>query len=161
MAKVSERQERNRSLRGLICQRYARQKKSSNKREHDKPAYTIEELVSWCFKQDLYFKLFDNWVYSDYDTNLSPSIDRIDSNLPYTLDNIQLMTWQENKHKGYEEAKVNSGFRVAQYDLDANFIQEFISAREASRCTKIHHISAVCAGTRKTAGGFKWRYLNG
>ena len=36
---------------------------------------------------------------------LAPSIDRKDDYKPYTFDNIQLTTWQQNKAKGHEDCK--------------------------------------------------------
>ena len=51
-------------------------------------------------KNNPYFaRLFEDWVQSNYDTKLSPSIDRIDSSGHYTLDNIQIITSHENNLK--------------------------------------------------------------
>ena len=36
--------------------------------------------------------------------------------------------------------------------------QEYKSASEAERITKIKHISSTCNGKRKTAGGYHWKY---
>lgn len=49
---------------------------------------------------------------------------------------------------------------VIQYDLQDNYIQEFVSSAEAQRKTKIgrNHICECCKGKRKTAGGYVWRY---
>jgi predicted GIY-YIG superfamily endonuclease len=53
--------------------------------------------------------------------------------------------------------------RVAQFDENDNLISEFIGVREACRQTKIDHrsIAAVASGSkiRKTAGGYKWKYI--
>ena len=53
---------------------------------------------------------------------------------------------------------------VDKFDLERNFIEHFVSTREAERKTKISHslISAVANGRehRKTAGGFIWKYTN-
>jgi group I intron endonuclease len=57
--------------------------------------------------------------------------------------------------------KVNSK-KVIQLDKNYNFLVEYVSIREAERQTKANsgHISAVCNGKRKTAGGYKWEYCN-
>lgn len=49
---------------------------------------------------------------------------------------------------------------VIQYDLNNNFIQEFISIREAERITGVNSssISRVCNNERKTTGKFIWKY---
>ena len=50
--------------------------------------------------------------------------------------------------------------KVSQYTLDNILIQTFYSQIEAQRKTKIQqsNIVQVCKGTRKSAGGFIWRY---
>ena len=49
---------------------------------------------------------------------------------------------------------------VLQFDLHENFIKEYPSIKDAENENKIAtgHISKVCKGTRKTAGGFIWKY---
>lgn len=51
--------------------------------------------------------------------------------------------------------------KVAQYDLDGNFIQIFKSTAEASRNTGIEqsNISTVARGLRSYAGKFQWAYF--
>ena len=51
---------------------------------------------------------------------------------------------------------------VVQIDKDTNMIIKiFESARAAEDELKIsRHINSVCLGKRKTAGGYKWKYLS-
>lgn len=53
---------------------------------------------------------------------------------------------------------------VKQYDLDGNFIKEFLSARDAWRETGVHYsnIADVCLKSKHciTAGGFRWSYAD-
>jgi group I intron endonuclease len=52
---------------------------------------------------------------------------------------------------------------VAQIDIDTNeIINIFPSQKEAERQTNIYHsnISKCCKGKSKTAGGYKWKYIN-
>ena len=51
---------------------------------------------------------------------------------------------------------------VIQYDLQNNELQRFNSIKEASIQTQTDKssISAVCKGKRKTANGYKWRYID-
>ncbi len=51
---------------------------------------------------------------------------------------------------------------VLQYDLEGNFIKEYISQSQASRETNIHQscIGACCNGKIKTSGGFIWKFKN-
>lgn len=54
------------------------------------------------------------------------------------------------------------GFPVIQMSLDGDIIKEFDSSHFAQDELGICaiHIADVCRGTRKSAGGFKWKYKN-
>lgn len=47
---------------------------------------------------------------------------------------------------------------ILQYDKQGNFITEWESIKGAERELKLHHITKVCTGERKTCGGFVWKY---
>lgn len=47
---------------------------------------------------------------------------------------------------------------VCQFDMAMQFIKKFDCIATAERETGFRHISNVCRGKRKTAGGFIWRY---
>ena len=62
-----------------------------------------------------------------------------------------------------------SGKIINQYDLEGNYIQSFVSARNAAETLgKItstsngasSHITDVCRGKRKTAYGYIWKFAN-
>lgn len=44
--------------------------------------------------------LFKNWELNNYERKTTPSIDRIDTDKGYTLDNIQWVTFSENCRRG-------------------------------------------------------------
>ena len=52
-----------------------------------------------------YRKLYNSWVESGYVHKLVPSIDRVDNNKGYTIDNIQFLTKSDNIIKGNKEVK--------------------------------------------------------
>lgn len=54
----------------------------------------------------------------------------------------------------------NSGKTIYQFDKQMNFIQEFVSAKEAERITGINNssINQVCNKKRKSAGGYIWKF---
>lgn len=150
---------------GLIAAAYSHQKYRSYRRKHPIPTYTLFELREWVFSQSNFKKLFDNWVNSGYQKKIYPSIDRIDDSMGYSLDNIQLITWEMNNTKGYKcmrEGKViqtaNPQKPVMQYTKDGKFIAEYVSQAQASRETGVmqSHISLVCRGKRKSSGGYAW-----
>ncbi len=49
---------------------------------------------------------------------------------------------------------------IIQYDLNDNFLRQWESITKAQEELKILHISDVCNGKRKTAGGYKWGFKN-
>lgn len=149
---------------GLISRIYENQILHSKDRKHNPPLYTKKELKEWLFSQELFYKLYDNWKKSNYKKELCPSIDRKNDYKGYSIDNIQLMTWEENRKKGHNDRinginnKVNK--KILQIDLDGNIINEFYSQAHAERKTGINqqNISSVCLGKRKSTGGFIWKF---
>lgn len=59
-----------------------------------------DSFYEWSINNEHFNKLYDNWVKSEYDRKLSPSIDRINSNDGYTLGNIRWITHSENSRLG-------------------------------------------------------------
>lgn len=160
--------ERRKTKEGTVSLIYGSQRNSSRKRGHPMPDYSNLELRTWLFSQDLFHELFNKWVESGYDKWKKPSCDRIDNSEPYTLDNLQLMTWQENYengNKGQRKGLLGTAIAhtpVLQYTLEDEFVAEYISQHEAKRVTGIDNssISRCCSGGYKTAGGFIWKYKN-
>jgi len=151
---------------GLIKGIYSNQINNSKQRTHKLPIYTIVELKDWLFSQKLFHELFDNWVNSGYKRELAPSVDRKNDYKEYSLNNIQLMTWSENRTKGHSDRKngINNkrSISVLQYDLEGNFIKEYYSINQAQRETGVStgSISIMCRDRRNKTGKFIWKYKN-
>ena len=143
---------------------YKHQCKSSINRNHPQPSYTFAELLHKYITDTKYLEIFNNWVKSEYDTYQAPSIDRIDNTLPYTLDNIQMTTWQQNNDREHKEHKaglsLNQDLKETwQYALDGPYINTYISQNEAARCVPNvtqQTISKCCLGEMHHAGGYRW-----
>lgn len=154
-----------RSKEGRLAYIYQAQKARSKSKGWQKPSYTQQELIDWALAQEVYHSLYDTWVASNYLKHNSPSIDRIDDYGFYTLDNIQLMSWQANNDKGTHNQLIGlntkNSVAVLQYDIKDNLIAEYFSMKEAERVTGISNasISRACKETNNSlAGGFKWKY---
>lgn len=110
---MASKEVRDRSRRGEIGKSgvmYNQQKVSSRRRGHAPPSYSLQEFREWLFAQAEWKQLFANWIASGYDRWASPSVDRLDDDLPYTFDNIRLVSYLENHQKGFEErVKKNIG----------------------------------------------------
>lgn len=59
-----------------------------------------EEFYKFCYSDRQFFSIYNTWVESGYERKLSPSIDRIDSSIGYTMDNIRWITHSENSSLG-------------------------------------------------------------
>lgn len=59
---------------------------------------------------------------------------------------------------GYISSAQKKYHPVLQFSKDGKLINEFDSIKEAIEKTGVKHISCVCRGKRKTAGGFLWKY---
>jgi len=163
----------HKTKRGLIAETYQHQKSSSKQREMNPPTYNMEDLYSWCMKEDSFHTLFSEWEVSGYDKNLTPSIDRIDSRKSYFFENIRVVTWEQNRKFAHIE-RSNGLDNVAKAVISIskkNETKEYFSITEASKQTgiSISDISHICVGrkrkdskgfmyTPRTAGGYKWKF---
>ena len=66
----------------------------------------------------------------------------------------------QNDNEIFKHRLAMSKEPIVQLELNGNFVNEFISIREAERTTKIHSstISRVCKNKRKSAGDYLWMY---
>ncbi len=157
-------------MKGLTANIYSSQVRASSKHKFKTPNYTSKELRIWLFTDPVFYILFEQWRESGYEKDLRPSVDRIDDNIGYTMDNIQLMTWGSNNEKGSQSIRdksithnglLNGGHReVKMFGLDGTFICDFISVSQCSRVTGINHqsISRVCRGERNKTKGYRFEY---
>lgn len=155
-----------RSKKGLVYKIYQNQIQSSIRRKHNLPSYTRLELEDFIFSDSMFDKFYNDWIQSNYNRDLVPSIDRKDDYKPYSLDNIQLTIWKLNNKKGHYDRKhnINKKINKSVQQLSSDFIvvAEYDSIMEAQRATGIGNseISKCCRNIKKynSAGGFKWRY---
>lgn len=170
----------NKSSPHLLCKKiYLTQVTNSVNRGHVLPAYTLPELEAWMIAQANFGTLYQAWVSAGYPKDLAPSIDRINDSLPYQLDNLQLMSWADNRAKGAkskQECTLLVTHRpVIAYRKDGTVYKEYQSMAQAMRefggkaCSSFG-ISSVCNGvpikdgrgklyTPRTYKGFIWRWV--
>lgn len=155
------------SKEGVIQTILDSQKASCKKRGHIPPEYSKEELTQWIYSQETFEQLYSNWVKSNYDKYLKPSIDRLDDFKTYSIDNIRLVTFQENVAKAYSDKHLGTGTQglcckpVLQYTKEGILVAEYSSATIASQNvpnTNRQNIQKVCKGERPTCGNYIWKY---
>lgn len=120
----------------FILKMYRTQVASSKKRGHPDPAYTLEQFHDWVVKQPAFNGIWDTYQQSGQDKYLAPSADRVNPNLPYTLGNLELVTWGTNDKRG--TASSMAGERLSQHKPVVGHgatgsIGPFVSLHEAAR----------------------------
>lgn len=149
---------------GVIQTIWDSQKSSCKTRSMEQPKYNKDWFFDWCLSQDKFHTLFATWELNSYIKSLKPSVDRLNNLETYTKENIQLLTWGENKKladKALREGNSTFEYKgVTQYSLEGNKIKEFLSAKVAQRELGIdsRNIQANCKGRRNQAGGFVWKF---
>lgn len=106
-------------------------------------------------------RLYSEWVKSGFAKQAKPSIDRINAKKPYMEDNIQLLTWCENRYKQRMEFSFLRAKTV--YQIKNNkIVNTFKSVTDTVRKTGIHqaNLSSVLNGKRKHCAGYRWSYEN-
>lgn len=165
--KVNYVREHYRTILGRMSYIFLGQLRSSKDRGHPPPSYSKKELITWGDSQNI-ASLMVAWKLSEYSKDLAPSVDRLNPDLPYSLENIRLVPWKDNNDKAYEDRKAcrhitKQNRKVRQRTLDGSIVAEYGSIANASRSTGIARvpINAVCSGKHhcKTAGGFLWEYV--
>jgi group I intron endonuclease len=71
--------------------------------------------------------------------------------------------WEEyKKNKPVKEVSKGRKQRIAKLDEDGTVLEEFESITAASKKYGLNgsHIASVCRHERKSAGGFKWKYMD-
>ena len=93
----------------------------------------------------------------------SHSIKQVADLFQHDRDTIKKILYKHNIEimSSGDQAILNNSKAVAQLDPNTNeIIKTYPSVREAERCVNANkHINDVCKGKRKTAGGYKWKYI--
>ena len=105
-----------------------------------------------------FIRLYNEWLKSGKDKMKKPSLDRISNKKGYTVENTQMLSWAENRHKQVMERRSRKGC-VIQY-LNGNQVAKYKSQREAVLKTGISqgNMSECLNGKRKHCEGFTFRY---
>lgn len=87
-----------------------------------------------------------------------PEINHKDENkLNNNVQNLEWCTRQYNNTYNNHNMKINAKKRKSVKCIETNVIYNSIT--EAEKQTGYTHISDVCLGTRKTAGGYHWKFV--
>ena len=120
--------------------------------------FSLQELHDRFLQDDKFDRIFQEWVKKWYQKQFIPSIDRINCKKWYTMSNIQILSWAENRFKQIMERRVRK-WPVLQMMWD-DIIKRYASQREALKITGLSqsNMSTVLNWKRKTCGGYWWKF---
>jgi len=135
-------------------------KERSNLKCIQAPDYSLKEFHEMFLNNSSFLGIFKAWESRGYRCCDKPSIDRKNPDMGYTRDNIQIMTWGDNRRKGDAENSNRITTAIEMLDSCGNKIREFESVKEAVRETGLNQglIVMVCQGKRNHTGGYVFRY---
>tara|TARA_R110000868_G_scaffold158316_5_gene386331 strand:+ start:1792 stop:2247 length:456 start_codon:yes stop_codon:yes gene_type:complete len=87
---------------GFLVRLYNNMKNRINGTHNKSHLYANKELIDkktfyeWSLNNNKFHNLFEVWKDSEYKRVLTPSVDRIDSEFGYKLDNMRWVTFSEN-----------------------------------------------------------------
>lgn len=150
------------SEKGVFRVIYKTQKRHQKLRGHGDMPYSKEQLIDWC-KNNGFDRLFYEWKLSNHNKNLKPSVDRIDDFKGYSLGNIRLGTWMDNRKHQAEDIKNGTGTSgkmckaLIKMDLDFNEICEYVSYSSAKRDVG-YGLDYAIKNKKPCKSGFRWAY---
>lgn len=165
------RQKRKRIIGGWYTKTYNRMKHDNMVKFNLELPFSKDDFIHWINTnyKEKFDNLFNDYVKSDCDKYLNPSIDRIDDYKSYTFDNMQLITWRDNDIKGSKGIKNKTNCAemgkkycskvVIQYDENMKEIMRFSSTHEVERILRIDSnlVAKACREGFKSKG-FYWKY---
>lgn len=148
------------SPKGVLTRLYSKMKERSRNKCMPPPSFTLDDLHHKYLNDSKYLSAHARWLLSGRESALKPSVDRIDCTKPYTADNIQMITWRENRDKGDREAIRTRRSEVVEVSHSGDVIAVYPSVTEAAEATGCGQnlISMVCAGVRGHTHGRVFRY---
>ena len=138
-----------------------RRLKSKTSYQHRKLLFSQQEFLNWIFNNPKYAELHRQWKQSGYDLKLSPSIDRIDNNKDYSLDNIQVITTLENSLKAYYNDHAFSEPLNKKKVLCPQTGEVYDSVAEAARKLNLNNkmVSRVANGQNHQTRGYTFKFV--
>lgn len=137
---------------------YAKQLERSRLKGFPMPDYSLNWLHDRFLNDTKFKRLYVEWVKSGYDKWKKPSIDRINRLKPYTKDNIQLLSWADNRAKENNERKSRKG-KVIQYKNGIE-VARYASQKQLVKQTGFTQgaVSDVLNGKRNHYKGYTFKY---
>tara|TARA_R110000850_G_scaffold105926_12_gene217130 strand:- start:857 stop:1450 length:594 start_codon:yes stop_codon:yes gene_type:complete len=147
--------------RGVIRVIYKTQKRNQILRDHGCLPYSKDELKEWLYING-FKKLYDEWVSSEFKKDKKPSVDRVNSTIGYSFENMKLVTWLDNRNLQYDDIKNGTGssgkrckplFKIKNNHVVAEYVSYSAAARDVGYSIEYQIKKSV-----KCRNGFYWKY---
>lgn len=116
---------------------------------------TKTEFMNRFINDKVFLRLYKAWQESNFQMNLCPSIDRIDSTKGYTIDNIRFLEHGENCKRGKENVLIE----VFEGDNSLGIYQTYQEIEDIFEGVYRANIDKVLKGQRKTSGGYTFKLV--
>lgn len=115
----------NNSYMGRLTRSYCDMRARTREKGFDS-IVTREEFLKFAVNNVEYNRLYKQWEDSGYILKYCPTVDRIDNNKGYTLDNIQFLSLSANSTKGNNERSGKRHNGVVEYKERLKIIKDKI-----------------------------------
>ncbi|MHB8581034.1 MAG: hypothetical protein ACYDA4_14415 [Ignavibacteriaceae bacterium] len=95
-----------------------------------KVLFTLNEFIDFALNDDKFNKLWEGYVNSNYSRSCAPTLDRIDNDGNYSLDNIQFLTLEDNCIKDYHKSKHRNTTKIYCVELDKYYSGLTVASNE-------------------------------
>lgn len=148
-----------RSKKGVLTNIYDHLKRRNKAKFGMELTFTSKEFQEKYIDDDDFLNIYNGWVDSGYQYYKKPSVDRKNPDEPYIFENMQFMTWEENRKKG-EKERSRIVTSISMFDLDGKHIKDFDSVKQAVKETGLNEsgIVSCCCGLYKHTGGYVFKY---
>ena len=145
---------------GILTNLYGKMKERNNAKGFGELPFSLKDLHGLYIKNNDFINMVEQWKAKGKKSKDKPSFDRINPLIGYTLKNIQLKTWGENRVKADWEKSFIYTTAVVMLDINMKKIREFESVKEVVNATGFSqgNIVMCCQGKRKTVKGYIFRY---
>jgi hypothetical protein len=115
-----------------------------------------DTFIYYFLTDENFIRIYSAWPDTGYAFGDAPTVDRIDNERGYSMDNIQFLTHRDNTLKDMVRKP------ILMFDKQGNFIKEYTCKWRASLELGIPNgnICKAVYGIRKSAGGYKFQFKN-
>ena len=134
-----------------------------------KPRLTLDgyyqvDLCKNGVKKHLYIHRLVAQSFLDNPKNYKIVNHKDENSMNNIVSNLEWCNSTYNNNYGNCKRKISeaNSIKINQYDMDGNFIKQWLGINNIERCLKINkgNIWMCCKGKRNNAGGYKWKYMH-